>query len=84
LNIGVWLQIEAVEVEYRKAREPGTHLTDQRGVADHRMKRQAGRSMHAQPDAVIAGRDRRLDVLDRRCILQRRRCDDDLVQALPR
>jgi hypothetical protein len=78
------LQIEAVEVEYRKAREPGTHLADQRGVAEHRVERQAGRAVHAQPDAVIAGRDRRLDVLERRRILQRRRRDDDLVQALPR
>ena len=84
-HVGVGLQIEAVEVEHRQAaREPRAHLGDQRGVADHRMERQAGRAMHAQPDAVIAGRDRRLDVVERRRILQRGRRDDDLTQVLPR
>jgi len=40
--------------------------------------------LYAQADAVIAGRDGRLDVVERRRILQRGRRDDDLTQVLPR
>ena len=83
-HVGIALQVEAVEVEHRQTVEPRAHLGDQRGVADHRMERQAGRAVHAQTDPIVSGRQRCLDVVERRRILQRRRRDDDLTQGLPR
>jgi hypothetical protein len=74
-DIGGGLEVEAVEVEHRETGvvERAAERAHERRVPEHRVERQPGGSVDAQPDAVVAGRRGRADELERRGVGERGR-----------
>jgi hypothetical protein len=78
-DVHVGQEIEAVDVEHGEAGggDRLLHCADERGIAHHRMVGEAGRRIEPQPDPLIAGVHRRLDVGEGRGIGDRARGEDE-------